>query len=130
MRDRKPQSLGRKSKSADGRRHIKRFLLVLAAADKGGLAGRPRHGAIRMQRDIVDPPTLRLGRERSDIAGCAKAYDLAIIATGDDPRPVGCGAQNAAAMHGNCGGLPFTVRHKDILLGADESRLLAEEIDG
>src|SRR6202158_2721671 len=63
MRDRKPQALRRECKAADGREHVKRFFLNPPAADKGGLAGRPRHGPIWMKRDIVDPAPFWVGGE-------------------------------------------------------------------
>ena len=68
MRDRKPQALRRERQTADGRRHLEGFFLGLAAADERGLAGRPRHRAIGMKRDIVDPAPLGIGRQQRDLA--------------------------------------------------------------
>src|SRR5439155_18289719 len=55
MGDRYAQALWREGQSADRRWRIKALIIALAAADERGLAGRPRHGTIRMQRDVIDP---------------------------------------------------------------------------
>ena len=55
VRDREPQALRRKRKPTNGRGHLDRLLLGLAALDEGGLAGRPGEGAVRMQRQLSLP---------------------------------------------------------------------------
>ena len=130
MRDRKPQALWRERQPADGRGHLERFLLVLAAADKGGLAGRPREGAIGMQRDIVDPAPLCVGREQRDLALGVERNELAVIAAHDEARPVGSRAEDAAAMDGDRRHFALPADQEDVFLGADKGRVLAEEMHG
>ena len=101
MRDRHAQAFRRERQPADGRGRIEGFLLALAAADERRLARRPRHRAIGMQRDIVDPAPLGVGREHRDLALGVERDDLAVIAAGDDARAVGRRAQDGAAMDGD-----------------------------
>ena len=64
MRDRKPHAFRCERQPADGRRDFEEFLLALSVANERDLAGRPRHRAVRMQRDIVDPAPFWVGGER------------------------------------------------------------------
>ena len=129
MGDRHAQALWRKREPADGRRRIEGFLLALAAADKRGLAGRPRHRAIGMQRDIVDPAPLCIGREHRDLALGVERDDLAVIAAGDDTLAVGRRAQHGAAVDGDSRDFARVVDHRRVFLGADKDRGIAEEMD-
>jgi len=101
MRDRQPQAFRRKRQTPDRRGYVERFVFGFAAANKGCLAGRPRHGAVGMQRDIVDPAPFWVGRQQRDLALGVERDELAVIAPHDDTGAVGSGAQDAAGMNGN-----------------------------
>ncbi len=74
-----------------------------------------RFGIARQQRDLA------LGVERDE---------LAVIATHDDARAVGYGAQDAAAVNGNRRDLPHSVYEEHIFLGADEGCAVAQKVHG
>ncbi len=128
MRDRKAQALRRECQSADGRGHLERFFLGLPAADKGGLAGRPRHGPFRMKRDIVDPAPFRVGREQRDLAFDIERDQLAIIAADHDALSIASGAKDAAAMDDDRRYLAVSTYQENAFLGANESRVLADKM--
>ncbi len=128
MRDREPHAFRRERKPADRRRRIEEFLLALAAADKGGLAGRPRHRAIGMQRDIVDPASFCVGREQRDLALIVQCNELAVIAAHNDALAVRCRAENPSAVDGDRRNLAVRSNHRNAFLGADKGRALAEEM--
>ena len=129
MGDRKPQALRRKGEATDRRGHIEGLVLALAAADEGRLAGRPRHRAIGMQRDIVDPAPLCIGGEYRRLALCVQRDDLAVIAAGDDALAVGHRAEHGAAVDGDGRDFARCIDHRRVLLGADEDGGIAEEMD-
>ena len=128
MRDREPQAFRGKCETADRGRHLEEFVLALAAADKGGLADRPRHRAIGMQRDIVDPAPFRVGREQCDLTRCVQRNEFAVIATHNDAGPIGYGTKDTAARDGDRRNFPVRAHHRDAFLGADKGRAFAEEM--
>ena len=82
-----------------------------------------------MQRDIVDPAPLGVGREHRGFALGVQRDDLAVIAAGDDAFAVGRRAQDGAAVDGDSRDFARLVRHGSVFLGADEHRGIAEEMD-
>ena len=128
MRDREPQAFRREGKPADGRGHVERFLLGLAALDGRGLAGRPGEGAVGVQRHRVDPAPLRVGGEQRHLALGVERDDLAVVAAHDEALAVEGGGENAAAVHGDLGDLTLGVDQGDVLLAADEGGAVAQEV--
>ena len=123
-----PQALRRKRQPADGRRHVEGFHFALAALDKRGLAGRPRHRAIGMQRDIVDPAPLCIGGEHGHRALGIERCELAVVAAGDDALAVRRRAQDGTAVDRDCRYLACLVDQRRVFLGADEDGSVAEEM--
>ena len=62
------------------------------------LACRPRDGAVRAERDMVDPAALGVGRERLCRAVRRGRHDLAVVAAGDDALAVAPRTEDRAAM--------------------------------
>ena len=129
MGNREAQALGRKGETTHRRRHIEGLFFALAAANEGGLAGRPRHSAVGMQCYIVDPAPLRIGRQHRHRALGIECNDLAVIAAGDDTFAVGSRAQNDAAVKGDRRDVAGRTDQRRVLLGADEHRGVAEKMN-
>src|SRR5205823_1040713 len=120
MRDRKTQTFRRECKPTDGRGRVERFLLSLAAADKGGLAGRPCDRPIGMQGDIVDPAPFWVGRKQRDLAFDIERDQLAVIAAQYDALAIRCRAQDAAAMDSDRRDFALAAHQEDAFLSPDE----------
>ncbi len=128
MCDGDAQSLRRESEPADGRRHVEGFHFALAALDKRGLAGGPRHRAIGMQRDIVDPAPFGVGGEHRHRALGVERGELAIIAAGDNALAIGRRAQDRAAMDGDRRYFACFIDQRRVFFGANEHGDIAEEM--
>src|SRR4051812_11884650 len=76
-------------------------LLALRCLHEGLLACRPCDRTVRSWRDVIDPAPPGVGRDDGGVARCAGRDHLAVIAAGDEAGSVACGAENAAAMHGD-----------------------------
>ncbi|TDM81553.1 hypothetical protein CEE95_14765, partial [Lactobacillus crispatus] len=90
MRDRAPQPRRCDRPPAGGRRRRGRVFLALGIAREGGLACRPRHGAVAVQGDIVDPAPLGVDRGCRELALGVDRDPLA-VGTAGDPPPAGRG---------------------------------------
>ena len=83
-----------------------------------------------MQRDIVDPAPLRIGRQQRHFALGTERNDLAVIAAHHEARAVGRRAQDAAAVDGDLRHLALHAHDKDVFLGADKGGVVAEKVHG
>ncbi len=128
MRDHKPHALGREGKPADSGRRVERLLLALCRAHERGLAGGPRHRAVGMKRDVGDPASLGVGRQRLDLAAGIDRHQLAVITAGHDALAVRRRTENPAAVDGDGGWRALRGHKGDMLLGTDEHRRIAEEM--
>ena len=81
---------------------------------RGGLSGRPRHRAIGMKRDVVDPAPFRIGRKQRDLAPGVERNDLAVVAALTIRSPSEICAQDRAAMDGNLRNRAVVADHGDI----------------
>ena len=81
-----------------------------------------------MQRDIVDPAPLGVGREQRHLALGVERDELAVVAAHHDALAIGGRAQNAAAMDGDRRDLARSLTSDNAFLGADEGRVVAEEM--
>ena len=62
MADGDAKALGGKCQPADARGGLELANLALAGAHESLLTGRPCHGAVGPERDMIDPALLRVGR--------------------------------------------------------------------
>ena len=129
MRDRQPQSFRRESQTADSGFHLVRLLLALGGADERRLAHRPRHRAIAVQRNVVDPAVLGIGRQRGDVAVPRDLHQLAVVAAGDDALAVRCHAKHGAIVDRQPRRLAFACGESHGFFGANEGRDVAEEMN-
>ena len=83
-----------------------------------------------MQRDIVDPAPLRIGREHADLALGVEATTL----PSSPPVTMRLPSEAAHRMPPPCTAtgdrLCLAGDHEDIFLGSDKGRVLAEEMHG
>ena len=128
MGDRKAKALWRERQPADRRWRVERFLLALAAANERSLAGGPRHRALRMQCDVVDPAPLRIGRNQLHLAAAVERHQPAVVAAHDEALTIRGRAQNSAAVNGTRRDFGPRVHQVHVLLGADKGRALAEKL--
>src|SRR5690348_2509247 len=73
-------------------------LLALSSEHARDLACRPCDGAIRTQRDLIDPALLVVDREHAMFAIAAGFDESAIITTGNNSRLVGRARKNCAGV--------------------------------
>ena len=128
MRDRKPQAFWRERQPADGRWYLEGFILGVAAADERCLADRPRQRAIGMQRDIIDPAPLRIGRKQRHLAFFVQCDELAVIAAHHETRAIRNRAQDATAVDRDFRKLVGLVHQRDVFLDTDKGRVFADEM--
>ena len=83
-----------------------------------------------MQRDIVDPAALGVGREQRDLTLGIQCDELAVIATHDDALAIRRGAEDAAAVDVNFRNFALPVHEADAFLGPDERGAVADKVHG
>jgi hypothetical protein len=125
MRDRKPEAFRCKGKSADGACDGKRTL-AFPGLHECGFPGRPCDGAVRAQRNMVDPFSFFLGDRLRRAFGIG-FDEPPVVAGGDDPFAVAHGLQNSGiGMRRNS----VAVGKDQFALAARENRMLAQKRAG
>ena len=79
-----------------------------------------------MQRDIVDPAPLRVGRNQFHLAVAIEANQFAVIAAQNQARTIRRRAQNAAAVDGDRRDLARFVDQENLFLGTHKGGALAK----
>ena len=130
MRDGEANTLRGERQSADGRWHLEHALGTLAAARKRLLARRPRDGAVRADRHMVDPAALAVGGHHGAVACCVGRHHLAVVAAGHDAAGVRGRAQDGAAVHRRRAHVARFRNEQQCLLAQHEHRGLAEKMRG
>src|SRR5262249_57415976 len=92
------KALGSKRQPADARGGLELAHLALAVAHASLLAGRPCHGAVGPERDMIDPALLRVGRDRGARAVAARRHDRAVVAAGHEAITVAGRGEDCAAV--------------------------------
>ena len=128
VRDREPKALWQKGEAADGRGCLE-FAQVLRLRE-GRLAGRPGDGAVRAERDVIDPAPLRVSGERAALAYGIRLHHFAIVAAADDTRTVGRRRKDRASVHGNAPRVALRLDHQQRLIAEHEHRRAAEKMRG
>ena len=105
MGQREPKSFRQEGEAADRRGRFE--FAQLLAMDVGRFAGRPCDRAVRPQRDMIDPATLGVCRQRAAFAFGIGGDYFAVIATADDAVAVSRRREDRAAMHGDALRLAF-----------------------
>jgi hypothetical protein len=127
VRDGDAKAFREEGKARHRRRQIEAAQLAFAGADMRGLAGRPGDGAIRTDRDLIDPALPVIGGQNLERSVPVGGDQQAVVAAGDDTPAVGGAGENRTPVNGHLL-LAFGRGEQQRFLAEHEHRRLPEKM--
>ncbi len=116
----KAQALGREGQTAGGGRQRERALGARTGAHERVSPRRPRHGAGRADRHVVDPAALGIRGNDGAVSLSVNQHHLTVIAAGKDTCGVGSRGEDRAGVNGDAPRLARVRQQKECLLAEHE----------